>query len=145
MKFLSALVVLACIALPAIAVADDAPLSSTADSDCVVRGGVDGWEPKCKNVHEPQVEEDKHSPVPSDASSKVQDDDGYICTCGSSHQCSWVEKNYSLCVKTGGHFLTVHDCPVCPAGAVCETCFTGCSCPQGQVFGAKAGCQSPPK
>jgi len=44
-----------------------------------------------------------------------------------------------LCNKTRG-FFDLKDCPICPPMARCETCDTGCQCPQGTVWNTKIGC-----
>ena len=37
------------------------------------------------------------------------------------------ESTRKLCHDTGGTYYGVEDCPECPKGAVCESCFIGCT------------------
>jgi len=57
-------------------------------------------------------------------------------------QTSITESARKLCNDTGGVYYDLDDCPPCPKGAVCESCFVGCQCPQGKVWVDNVGCSN---
>jgi len=57
-------------------------------------------------------------------------------------QISVTESTRKLCNDTGGVYYDLNDCPPCPKGAVCESCFVGCQCSKGKVWVDNVGCSN---
>lgn len=111
------------------------PVACAADQECELRGR-DEWE-RCHHVKDPLTPEQK-APLSRDATSKTHD--GYACLCVAK-ACEWAGKDYQSCLKTGGTFKTLKECPPCPDGMMCKPCDTGCKCPEGKSFDLSNGCQ----